>query len=66
MAQFIHTLQNLVWGPGMLVFFLATGVRFTLKSGCFQITKAHVWLKNTLGALAGKKEIRETKDGLYQ
>lgn len=62
MAQFIHTLQNLVWGPGMLVFFLATGVRFTLKSGCFQITKAHVWLKNTLGALAGKKEIRETKD----
>ena len=62
MAQFIHTLQNLVWGPGMLVFFLATGVRFTLKSGFFQITKAHVWLKNTLGALAGKKEIRETKD----
>ena len=62
MAQFIHTLQNLVWGPGMLMFFLATGVRFTLKSRFFQITKAHVWLKNTLGALAGKKEIRETKD----
>nr|WP_296008476.1 sodium:alanine symporter family protein [uncultured Blautia sp.] len=62
MAQLIHTLQNLVWGPGMLVFFLATGVRFTLKSGFFQITKARVWIKNTVGALVGKKEIRETKD----
>ena len=32
MEEFIHGLQHLVWGPGMLVFFLGTGIRFTLRS----------------------------------
>ena len=32
MEELIHGLQRLVWGPGMLVFFLGTGIRFTLDS----------------------------------
>ena len=62
MSKFIHMLQNFVWGPGMLVFFLATGVRFTIKSGFFQITGLSVWVGNTLGVLTRKREVRKTKE----
>ena len=51
MEELIHGLQRLVWGPGMLVFFLGTGIRFTLDSKFFQIRKIHTWLGSTLGAL---------------
>ena len=47
MADLIHALQQFVWGPGMLVFFLAAGVLFTVKSKGFQITKVHIWIKYT-------------------
>ena len=39
MEELIHGLQRLVWGPGMLVFFLGTGIRFTLDSKFFQTEK---------------------------
>lgn len=51
MANFIHSLQEFVWGPGMLVFFLGAGIRFTIQSGFFQITKIHIWMGKTIGAL---------------
>ena len=38
MADLIHALQQFVWGPGMLVFFLAAGVLDTVKSKGFQMT----------------------------
>lgn len=60
MSQFIHMLQSFVWGPGMLFFFLATGIRFTIKSGFFQLTGIRIWLGNTLGVLFQKQEVRKT------
>mgnify|MGYP000637686200 CR=1 FL=1 len=57
METLIHRLQEFVWGPGMVFFFLATGIRFTLSSGFFQIRKIHIWMGKTLGALK-KKEVR--------
>lgn len=59
-AYLIHKLQEFVWGPGMLVFFLATGIRFTVQSGFFQITKLPFWMGNTLGALRKEKEVRKS------
>ena len=57
MANFIHSLQEFVWGRGMLVFFLGAGIWFTIRSGFFQITKIHIWTANTIGALKkGKKK----------
>ena len=58
MEELIHGLQRLVWGPGMLVFFLGTGIRFTLDSKFFQIRKIHTWLGSTLGAL---RKVRKTQ-----
>lgn len=62
MSELIHELQKFVWGPGMLFFFLATGIRFTLQSRFFQISGAPVWLKHTLGSLKGDREARKTKE----
>ena len=61
MADLIHALQQFVWGPGMLVFFLAAGVLFTVKSKGFQITKVHIWIKYTLGSLKREKGKERTK-----
>ena len=62
MAQWIHALQRFVWGPGMLVFFLAAGIHFTVQSRGFQIFKLPVWLKHTLGALQRDRGVRKTKE----
>ena len=32
-------LNNFIWGPYMLVFFLIVGGMFTIRSGFFQITQ---------------------------
>ena len=62
MEQMVHALQEFVWGPGMLVFFLATGIRFTVQSGFFQFTKIPLWMGNTIGALRKNRRIRKTPD----
>lgn len=62
MADFIHSLQEFVWGPGMLVFFLGAGIHFTIQSGFFQITKIHIWMGNTIGALKKGKTTKSFKE----
>lgn len=60
MEELIHGLQKLVWGPGMLVFFLGTGIRFTIQSDFFQIRKIHIWLGKTIGSLWKNKDVKKT------
>lgn len=62
MANFIHSLQEFVWGRGMLVFFLGAGIWFTIRSGFFQITKIHIWTANTIGALKKGKKTKNAKE----
>lgn len=62
MANFIHSLQEFVWGRGMLVFFLGAGIWFTIQSGFFQITKIHIWLGNTIGVLKKGKTRNKSKE----
>ncbi|MGN0400370.1 MAG: alanine/glycine:cation symporter family protein [Blautia sp.] len=62
MKQILHIIHAFVWSPGMLVFFLATGIRFTLKSGFFPLTHGKQWFLATFGSLFGKEEIRKTKE----
>ena len=67
MEELIHGLQRLVWGPGMLVFFLGTGFRFTLASKFFQIRKIHIWMGKTLGAIKnGRKTEKEHSISQFQ
>ena len=67
MEELIHGLQRLVWGPGMLVFFLGTGIRFTVRSKFFQIRKIHIWMGKTLGAIKnGRKTEKEHSISQFQ
>lgn len=67
MEELIHGLQHLVWGPGMLVFFLGTGIRFTFCSGFFQIRKIHIWMGKTLGAFkSARKTDKEQSISQFQ
>lgn len=62
MQEWIHGLQRFVWGPGMLVFFLAAGLRFTWQSRFFQIRRLRLWLKTTLGSLKTKEKSEEKEE----
>lgn len=61
MEQFIQTvtkvngvLNNFIWGPIMLVFFLLVGCMFTVRTGVFQITHIKDWLNVTFFSIFKK------------
>ena len=39
MEQILHTLHEFVWSPGMLAFFLLTGIYFTVQSKFYSILR---------------------------
>ena len=51
MANWIHQLHQIVWGPWMLILFLGTGLYLTVRSGGFQIRGIGLWMKHTAGSL---------------
>ena len=44
-------LGNFIWNPWLLGLFLLCGLYFSVRTGFFQIFRAPLWLKTTLGAL---------------
>ena len=67
-AEIISTingyLNDFIWGPVMLVFFLLVGLMFTLRTGFFQITHIKAWLDVTFLNLfrKGNKKVLRTDD----
>jgi AGCS family alanine or glycine:cation symporter len=57
-----QTLNNFIWGPVMLVFFLGVGLMFTLRSKLFQITHFKLWMNHTILACFRKEGVLKTKD----
>ncbi len=55
-------LNDFIWGPVMLMFFLFVGIMFTVRTNFFQIAKMKIWLSNTIFACFKDKEVRKTKD----
>lgn len=64
MTGFIEAIGSVLWGAPMLIFFLFTGIYFTLKSKFFQIRGAKLIYNTTVKSLL-KKSV-ETKDGISQ
>lgn len=56
------TLNQFIWGPVMLVFFLFVGLMFTIRTRFFQVAKIKLWFSKTLLACFRHKEVRKTKD----
>ncbi len=57
-------LNNFIWGPVMLAFFLCVGLMFTLRTKVFQVTHIKYWLDVTFLQLFKKenKKILRTDD----
>ena len=62
MEQILHTLHEFVWSPGMLAFFLLTGIYFTVQSKFYSILRIKQWFGQTLGSLFKNPQIRNTKE----
>lgn len=43
-----EVVNNFIWGPYMLVFFLFVGLMFTVRTKLFQITHIKEWLDVTV------------------
>lgn len=59
MIDFIESINgavnNVVWGPIMLVLLVGTGIYLSLRTGCIQATKFGYIMRNTVGTLFKKK-----------
>lgn len=57
-------LNNFIWGPIMLVFFLLVGLMFTVRTKVFQISHIKYWLDVTFLSLfkKGNKKVLRTDD----
>jgi len=53
--SFVYIINNIVWSPVLLVFFILSGIYFSCKTHFFQITRCKTWLKYTLFSLFDKK-----------
>ena len=58
----VHGLNGFIWGPGMLVMFLAVGILFTVRTGFFQFTHIRLWMGRTIVALFRNRNVRKTDD----
>ena len=56
----IETIHGLVWGPGLLLFMLLTGIGYTIRSRLFQVRGISVWWNSTIG----KAERGREKQGI--
>jgi len=57
-----QVLNDFIWGPVMLVLFLAVGLLFTVRTKFFQITKIKMWLNATVLAIFKNKKVLRTDD----
>ena len=55
-------LNNFIWGPYMLVFFLLVGGMFTIRTGFFQITQIKSWMEVTILSVFKDRKVRRTDD----
>ena len=48
-GELLERVHRLVWGPGLLILMLGTGILYTGKSRGFQIFEWKVWWSETIG-----------------
>ena len=56
LSQFISTIDDIAWGPVMLILLVGTGFYLSFRMGFLQFTRIPYWWKNTAGKLLHKHE----------
>ena len=49
--EILKQVHRMVWGPWLMLLFLAAGIFWTLRSGAFQLRGVGVWWRATAGSL---------------
>lgn len=62
LQNFNQILNDFIWGPQMLVIFLAVGLLYTIRTGFFQIRKGKLWLCYTIFSAFQRKSKTKAKD----
>ncbi|MFA9376783.1 MAG: alanine/glycine:cation symporter family protein [Lachnotalea sp.] len=57
-----NMLNDFIWGPVMLVFFLSVGFTLTLRTKVFQLSHLNLWIHNTILACFEKEGVLKTND----
>ncbi len=63
LAAAIELINRLTWGPGMLAFYLGTGLLLSVRTGFVQVRRLPLALKTALGGLFDRSE-RGRKDAI--
>ena len=58
-TDFINTLNGFMWGPVMLALLVGTGIFLSFRSGFIQFRKFGLIMKETVGKLFSKTEVKE-------
>ena len=56
MSEIISTIDDIAWGPVMLMLLVGTGLYLTVRLGFMQFTRIPYWFRNTAGKLFHKHE----------
>lgn len=64
MANFLSTLDSIIWGPPLIILMIVTGVYFTVRSGFFQVRHLGYIFSRTLGRLFHRTEESADEKGL--
>ena len=54
LSQFISTIDDIAWGPVMLLLLVGTGFYLSIRMGFMQFSRIPYWWKNTAGKLTHK------------
>ena len=58
-AGVIYSLYEVLWGPPMLILLIGTGIFMTIRTKGFQFRKFGLAMKNTVGKLFDKTDVKE-------
>ncbi len=61
-AKINSAINGVVWGVPMLILIIGTGIIMTCLTKFFQVTRAKHVVKETVGGIFTKKEVRKNKD----
>ena len=64
MSNFLNALNNIIWGPPLIILMIVTGVYFTLRTKFFQVRHLGYIFSRTLGRLFHRTDESADEKGL--
>ena len=59
LSEFVKSLNDIAWGPWMLILLVGTGIYLTVRMGFIQFVRFPYVIKNTIGKIFQKQKAGE-------